>query len=76
MNEDTELMVGVWEVIKTYVSKKDRSEIPHALLRVFDELCDMDGIEDNLSLFDSELKDAIVDFYEIGDDLDDDHVDW
>lgn len=72
MNDDLELLISVWDIIKTYVSKKDRSEIPDVLVKAFDEYCDLDGVEHNINMFDSELKSAITEYFALEEEDHDD----
>tara|TARA_Y100000592_G_C5360764_1_gene263573 strand:+ start:290 stop:526 length:237 start_codon:yes stop_codon:yes gene_type:complete len=73
MNPDLQLLISVWDSMKNYVQKKDKIEAAEHLVRVFDEECDMNGIEDEAHTFDGALKTAVVGHYGFGEDEDADY---
>ena len=74
MNPDLQLLISTWDIPKT-ISKKDRVEAPEHLVRVFDEECDMAGVEDEAHTFDSALKAAVIGHYGFGEE-DEEEDDW
>ena len=75
MNPDLQLLVSTWDTLKNYIAKKDRVEAPEHLVRVFDEECDMAGVEDEAHTFDSALKAAVIGHYGFGEE-DEEEDDW
>jgi hypothetical protein len=74
MNPDVQILVSIWETVRTFIPKKDRIEAAENLVRVMDEELDLVGIEDELQSFDAVLKAAAKSHF--GDDEDDDQDDF
>tara|TARA_X000000950_G_scaffold242869_1_gene297571 strand:+ start:461 stop:697 length:237 start_codon:yes stop_codon:yes gene_type:complete len=77
MNPEIELLYNIWDSVKPYVSVKERLHVAEEIVRVFDDQLDISQVEDNLNMFDSVMKAALVSHYEFGlGDDEDDEDDW
>ena len=77
MNPEIELLYNIWDSVKPYVSVKERLHVAEEIVRTFDDQLDISEVEDNLNMFDSVMKAALVSHYEFGlDDDEDDEDDW
>jgi hypothetical protein len=68
MNPELQLLISTWDTLKNYIAKKDRVEAAEHIVRVFDEECDIAGVEDEANTFDSALKAAVIGHYGIGEE--------
>ena len=75
MNPDVQILVSVWDALKTFIPKKDRIEAAEQLIRVMDGEADLVGIEDEINSFDAVLKAAAKTHFGADDD-DDEDLDW
>ena len=65
MNPDLEFLVEVWDGMKNYIPKKDRLQAAEQIITIFDENADLAEIQDNINMFDSAMKNAIIGHFEI-----------
>ena len=75
MNPDVQVLVSIWDTLKTFIPKKDRIEAAEHLVRVVDEELDLVGIEDDVNSFDTVLKAAVKSHFDVEEEEDDD-FDW
>lgn len=75
MNPDVQILVSIWDTVKTFIPKKDRIEAAEQLIRVIDEELDLVGIEEEFNSFDTVLKAAAKSHFGADDDEDVD-FDW
>ena len=76
MNPEIQLLLSVWDAVKTYIPKKDRIEAAEHVFRVFDEESDMSGVEGTAGL-DTAMITAVKSHYGVEDfDDDDDDYEW
>lgn len=73
-DDEVNLIVDVWESVKTYIDKKERYDVALALLRSLENHYDMDSVSDELLGNDSVLDEVIKDLY-AGHDAEDDDFD-
>ena len=76
MNPDIQVLISVWDTIKTFIPKKDRIEASEQLIRVLDEELDFVGIEEEFSSFDSVLKAEAKSHFDVEEENDDEGFDW
>lgn len=76
MNPDVQVLISIWDTIKTFIPKKDRIEAAEQLIRVLDEELDLVGIEDEINSFDAVLKAAARSHFGAEDEDDEDDFDW
>jgi|TARA_B110000305_G_C19368344_1_gene603100 hypothetical protein len=74
MNPDLEFLVEVWDGMKNYIPKKDRLQAAEQIITIFDENADLAEIQDNINMFDSAMKNAIIGHFGLDEDEDDE--DW
>jgi hypothetical protein len=74
MNPDLEFLVEVWDGMKNYIPKKDRLQAAEQIITIFDENADLAEIQDNINMFDSAMKNAIIGHFGLDENEDDE--DW
>ena len=74
MNPDLEFLVEIWDGMKNYIPKKDRLQAAEQIITIFDENADLAEIQDNINMFDSAMKNAIIGHFGLDEDEDDE--DW
>jgi len=74
MNPDVQVLVSIWDTLKTFIPKKDRIEAAEHLVRVVDEELDLVGIEDDVNSFDTVLKAAVKSHFDVEEE--DEDFDW
>lgn len=72
MNPDLSFLIELWDGMKNYIPKKDRLQAAEHLIGVCDENLDLADIHENINMFDSAIKSAIVGHF--GFDEEDDEV--
>jgi len=66
MNPEIELLYNIWDSVKPYVSVKERLHVAEEIVRTFDDQLDISEVEDNLNMFDSVMKAALISHFEFG----------
>ena len=66
MNPEIELLYNIWDKVKPYVSVKERLHVAEEIVRTFDDQLDISEVEDNLNMFDSVMKAALISHFEFG----------
>ena len=74
MNPDLSFLIELWDTMKIYVPKKDRLQAAEQLVGITDENLDLSDIQENINMFDSAMKNAIVGHF--GFDEEDDEEEW
>ena len=74
MNPDLDFLVEIWDGMKNYIPKKDRLQAAEQIITIFDENADLAEIQDNINMFDSAMKNAIIGHFGLDEDEDDE--DW
>lgn len=64
-DDEVNLIVDVWESIKTYIDKKERYDAALAFLRSLENHYDMDSVSDELLGSEHTLDEVIKDLYAI-----------
>ncbi len=75
MNPEIELLYNIWDSVKPYVSVKERLHVAEEIVRTFDDQLDISEVEDNINMFDSVMKAALISHFEFGLE-DSDEADW
>lgn len=79
MSPELALLSETWDIVKTYIPRKERLEVAESLLKSFDEHSDLDGIEIHKNEFDSTMKAAILSHFDYlfdGETDDDEDDNW
>lgn len=71
--DEVNLIVDVWESVKTYVDKKERYDAASSLLRSLENHYDMDSVSEELLGNDNVLDTVIKDLYGMEDAEEDDY---
>jgi len=66
-DDEVNLIVDVWESVKTYIDKKERYDAASALLRSLENHYDMDSVSEELLGNDAVLDSVIKDIYTVED---------
>jgi|TARA_B100001057_G_C22368454_1_gene763632 hypothetical protein len=66
MNPEIELLYNIWDSVKPYVSVKERLHVAEEIVRTFDDQLDISEVEDNINMFDSVMKAALISHFEFG----------
>ncbi|MDC1040156.1 hypothetical protein OAQ62_00010 [bacterium] len=74
MNPDLSFLIDLWDSMKNYIPKKDRLQAAEQLVGITDETLDLSDIQENINMFDSAMKNAIVGHF--GFDEEDDEEEW
>ena len=74
MNPDLSFLIELWDTMKIYVPKKDRLQAAEQLIGLSDENLDLSDIQENISMFDSAMKSAIIGHFGVSDE--DEDEDW
>ena len=74
MNPDLIFLIELWDTMKIYVPKKDRLQAAEQLIGLSDENLDLSDIQENISMFDSAMKNAIIGHFGVSDE--DEDEDW
>jgi len=71
MNQETDMIVEIWDGIKPYIRKKDRLDLADHLVAVFDDYGMADGLPAICDTADQHLAAAIKGRYGIDEEEDD-----
>ena len=74
MNPDLSFLIDLWDSMKNYIHKKDRLQAAEQLVGITDENLDLSDIKENINMFDSAMKNAIVGHF--GFDEEDEEEEW
>jgi hypothetical protein len=74
MNPDLSFLIDLWDSMKNYIPKKDRLQAAEQLVGITDENLDLSDIKENINMFDSAMKNAIVGHF--GFDEEDEEEEW
>ena len=75
MSRDASLINEIWSIFASHIPQKERVEVAHQLVELFDEYSMVDGFEHE-SEFDGPLKHAVVAYFDLKDeDKEDDGYD-
>tara|TARA_B100000902_G_scaffold318951_1_gene311063 strand:- start:3236 stop:3466 length:231 start_codon:yes stop_codon:yes gene_type:complete len=75
MNPDLSFLIELWDSMKNYIPKKDRLQAAEQLVGLADENLDLSEIQENIMMFDSAMKNAIVGHFGF-DEEDEDGEEW
>lgn len=75
MDPDLDFLAEVWDGLKHYITKKDRLQAAEQLITIFDENADLNNIRENINMFDSAMKNAIIGHFGLDEDEDEDEWD-
>ena len=68
MDPDLDFLIEVWDGLKNYITKKDRLQAAEQLITIFDENADLNALQENINMFDSAMKNAIIGHFGLDDD--------
>lgn len=71
MNPDLSFLIELWDTMKIYIPKKDRLQAAEQLVGLSDENLDLSDIQENISMFDSAMKSAIIGHFGVSDEDED-----
>ena len=74
MDPDLDFLIEVWDGLKNYITKKDRLQAAEQLITIFDENADLNALQENINMFGSAMKNAIIGHFGLDDD--DDEEEW
>lgn len=66
MTPEIAVMTEIWDKVRSYIPAKDRLSVAEEIVRVFDENVDISGAEHELNELDTILKAAVITYYDIG----------